>query len=252
MTTEQDMRAATERWVAFAQDRVAIVKRAIGKDSLTVDEGFDLWVRLRRESVLAIAEMVKHATRAQGTQPACRGCTDVACCHGRVDVLLMDAVPILRGLEKDGGLTGEFLQKCLERNHKELRAGKPSSWIARKTPCILLDPLTSRCTVYDLRPVPCAQLWVWSDPVHCWTMDPDHLRAFVSPPQKMLYIQFAALCDQLIGIYDPGNRGTTLAGALWLMGTVWDLRNDPKAFQKAVRRHLPRVMLTMRNTESTG
>ena len=37
-------------------------------------------------------------------------------------------------------------------------------------------------------------------------------------PDGMLYIAFGGLHDRLIGAFDPGFHGTTLPGALWVMG----------------------------------
>lgn len=248
--TEQKkaMQAAMERWAGVVREQVLNVEKAVGKSSLTPDEAFKLWHRLRRNAIEAVEKVVADATvrRFNGQEPSCLTCTSGVCCNSRVDVVLADAVPILQHLEESGGLTPKFLEACRERNRAELMAGHPKTWLEKRKPCLFLRD--GRCSVYAARPVPCAQFYAWSDPVYCLDMEPGSVVALVSPPQKMLYIALGGLHDRLLGTFDPGFRGTTLPGALWVMGSAWSRRNEPRDFRREVRRLIRKTEFSLRNT----
>jgi Fe-S-cluster containining protein len=246
MTLDQkkQLQAAMERWTGFVRDRVVAAERSVGKASLTPDEGVDLWRQLRAEVIRDVELLVRHASTQMQRKPTCASCASGVCCCSRVDVVLMDAVLILEKQEHEGALTKEFLSQCRDRARAELRAGKPSSWIARRTPCLFLR--NGRCSVYDVRPVPCALFYVWSDPMNC--VDMKNLRELVVPQLRMLHIAYGGLVDRLMGTYDPGFRGTTLPGALWVMGSAWPLRGNRYEFSQAVRRLSRKVMLSAWNT----
>lgn len=237
-----------ERWTGAVRDRVLAVERSIGKSSLTPTEAFAFWRKVRQEAIQMAEQTAEHAAenRYEGRSASCVSCTSGVCCCARVDVVLADVVPILERLDADKRLTPAFLEKCRERNREELRAGTPQEWLALRRSCLFLKD--GRCSVYADRPVPCAQFFVWSDPVYCIDMNPELIQPLTSPPQRMLYIALGGLHDRLIGTYDQGSKGTTLAGALWVMGSAWPKREDPREFRREIRRLARRVELSARNS----
>ena len=237
-----------ERWGGAVRDKVLEVEKAVGKSSLPPEEAFALWERLRQEFIEMALQTVTHAAehRFGGRDASCVTCTSGVCCNARVDVVLADVVPLLKHLDAGKRLTKEFLDACRERNREELRAGNGQKWQVQHKPCLFLKD--GRCEVYAVRPVPCAQFYVWSDPVYCMDMEPEHLQPLTSPPQRMLYLALGGLHDRLIGFYDPGFRGTTLPGALWVVGSAWPHREDPRAFRREVRKLMRRVELSALNT----
>lgn len=242
------LQAEMERMVTVVRDRIVAVERKVGKSSLTPEEGFDLWEQLRQEGIQAALHLATVAGQQKGYETSCTTCANGVCCNGRVDVVLMDAVPILRAKDEAKTLTQEFLDQCRERNREELSSGRPNVWMARRTPCLFLR--NGRCSVYAQRPLPCAQFYVWSDPVYCLDMDPHHLVALRSPVQKMLHVALGGLVDRLIGTYDAGSTGTTLPGALWVMGMAWPLHKDPREFRREVSRLYRKVMLNPHRNSS--
>lgn len=236
-----ELRAQMEKWVGVVQERVRAVEKAVGKSSITPEEGFILWAKLRQEAIQASEQLAAMGAQQKGREASCVTCTSGVCCNSRVDVVMMDAVPIIQAKFEAKELTADFLTKCRERNREELATGRPNVWMARRVPCLFLRD--GRCTVYMQRPIPCAQFYVWSDPVYCLDMDPKGIAPLVSPPQKMLHVALGALVDRLIGTYDAGFTGTTLPGALWVVGTAWPKRKDAREFRREVTRLIRKVML---------
>lgn len=245
---KKQMQAMMERWAGAIRERVLAVEKEVGKSEITFEEAVELWDRLRQECMASVEKVVANASQQRfgGREPSCFTCASGVCCYSRVDVVLADAVPILRHLEETGKLTKTFLETCRERNREELLSGNPKAWLQKRKPCLFLKD--GRCSVYALRPVPCAQFYVWSDPVYCLDMEPGMVKMLVSPPQNMLYVAFGGLHDRLLGIYDSGFRGTTLPGALWVMGSAWPYRDDRRAFRKEIRKLVRKAEFSLRNT----
>jgi len=93
----------------------------------------------------------------------CSTCTATkACCSSYVIVRFYEGLVIADTLKRTGRDTPELRADLLKR--AELMEATPvSDWF---TPCLFLDG-AERCTVYDVRPTTCAQLYVYSSPDLC-------------------------------------------------------------------------------------
>lgn len=97
----------------------------------------------------------------------CSTCTAAkTCCSSFVLVRFYEGVVVADHLKRSGRDTAELREQLRERAEAmeaEMAAGKVADW---STPCLFLDG-DERCTVYDVRPTTCAQLYVYTPPALC-------------------------------------------------------------------------------------
>jgi Fe-S-cluster containining protein len=85
-----------------------------------------------------------------------------ACCSSFVIVRLYEGLVIAHELKRTGRDTPE-LREQLRARADAMESTRVSDW---STPCLFLDE-RERCTVYDVRPTTCAQLYVYTPPELC-------------------------------------------------------------------------------------
>jgi Fe-S-cluster containining protein len=85
-----------------------------------------------------------------------------ACCSSFVIVRLYEGLVIAEHLKRTGRDTGELRAQLFARA-EAMEATRVTEWA---TPCLFLDE-RERCTVYDVRPTTCAQLYVYTPPELC-------------------------------------------------------------------------------------
>jgi Fe-S-cluster containining protein len=85
-----------------------------------------------------------------------------ACCSSYVLVRLYEGLIIAHELKRTGRDCAE-LRDQLRARAEAMEAGHAADWA---TPCLFLDE-RERCTVYDVRPTTCAQLYVYTPPELC-------------------------------------------------------------------------------------
>lgn len=85
-----------------------------------------------------------------------------ACCSSYVIVRLYEGLLIAEHLKRTGRDTPE-LRAVLRARADAMEATRVAEWA---TPCLFLDD-GERCTVYDVRPTTCAQLYVYTPPELC-------------------------------------------------------------------------------------
>ena len=85
-----------------------------------------------------------------------------ACCASYVIVRLYEGLIIADELRRAGRDTPE-LRADLRARAEAMEATTARAWF---TPCVFLDA-AERCTVYDVRPTTCAQLYVYTPPELC-------------------------------------------------------------------------------------
>lgn len=94
---------------------------------------------------------------------SCSTCTATkACCNSYVIVRFYEGLVIAATLKRTGRDTPE-LRAELRQRAELMEATKVADWF---TPCLFLDR-DERCTVYEVRPTTCAQLYVYSSPELC-------------------------------------------------------------------------------------
>jgi Fe-S-cluster containining protein len=93
----------------------------------------------------------------------CATCTATkACCNSFVLVRLYEGMVIAADLRRTGRDTAE-LRDQLRARAEAMESSNAAAW---DTPCLFLDE-RERCTVYDVRPTTCAQLYVYTPPSSC-------------------------------------------------------------------------------------
>jgi Fe-S-cluster containining protein len=93
----------------------------------------------------------------------CATCTaPKACCSSYVLVRLYEGLIIADQLKRSGRDTAE-LRAELAARAAVMESQRAADW---NTPCVFLDE-RERCTVYDVRPTTCAQLYVYTPPELC-------------------------------------------------------------------------------------
>jgi len=85
-----------------------------------------------------------------------------ACCASYVIIRLYEGLLIADQLKKAGRDSPE-LRAELRARAEAMEAARARTW---STPCMFLDE-RERCTVYDVRPTTCAQLYVYTPPELC-------------------------------------------------------------------------------------
>jgi Fe-S-cluster containining protein len=119
-----------------------------------------------------VAEIIRHAEHGakQHGRPlkltvSCTSCKATkTCCWSMVVARLYEGIVIADALVRDGRDT-PALREQLRARAEAMEATPPQEW---RTPCVFLDE-RERCTVYDVRPVPCGAVLVYTDPVLCTT-----------------------------------------------------------------------------------
>lgn len=120
----------------------------------------------------AIADIQRNATKQaqRAGKPlrlavACATCKATkTCCWSMVVARLYEGVAIAGELKRASRDT-PALRDELRARAEAMEAALPQDW---RTPCLFLDD-RERCTIYDVRPSPCSNLHVYSDPVLCTT-----------------------------------------------------------------------------------
>lgn len=110
------------------------------------------------------------AVAAQNKLPmVCATCTATkACCSSYVIVRLYEGLIIADQLRRTGRDTPE-LRADLRARAEAMEATRAHAWF---TPCAFLDA-GERCTVYEVRPTTCAQLYVYTPPDLCALRSPN-------------------------------------------------------------------------------
>lgn len=120
--------------------------------------------------VAEIHERATHQARAAGKSlrlaVSCTRCAATkTCCWSMVVARLYEGVIIADRLRRTGrdtpALHGELAARA-----EAMEAALPRDW---RTPCLFLDA-GERCTIYDVRPTPCGNLHVYTDPAWCTTL----------------------------------------------------------------------------------
>ncbi|HEU4728236.1 MAG TPA: YkgJ family cysteine cluster protein [Kofleriaceae bacterium] len=105
---------------------------------------------------------------------SCTRCTaKKTCCWSMVVARLYEGVVIADRLKRSGRDTPE-LRAELAARAEAMEAASPRDW---RTPCVFLDA-RERCTIYDVRPSPCGNLHVYTDPAWC-TVPAGDIRGYV-------------------------------------------------------------------------
>ena len=98
----------------------------------------------------------------------CSTCTATkACCASYVIVRLYEGLIVADELKRSGRDTPE-LRAELKARAEAMEATRARTWF---TPCVFLDA-AERCTIYDVRPTTCAQLYVYTPPELCAARSP--------------------------------------------------------------------------------
>lgn len=119
-----------------------------------------------------VTEIHRHAARGakehgkpRKLSVTCTSCKATkTCCWSMVVARLYEGVAIAAELVRSGRDTPALRAELLSRA-EAMEAATPQEW---RTPCLFLDE-QERCTIYDVRPVPCGAVYVYTDPVLCTT-----------------------------------------------------------------------------------
>jgi Fe-S-cluster containining protein len=112
------------------------------------------------------ARQAKAAGKAQKLAVSCTRCAATkTCCWSMVVARLYEGVIIADRLRRTGRDT-PALRAELSARAEAMEAASPRGF---RTPCVFLDA-RERCTIYDVRPVPCGLLHVYTDPAWCTTL----------------------------------------------------------------------------------
>jgi Fe-S-cluster containining protein len=101
-------------------------------------------------------KLVVSCTRCEATK---------TCCWSMVVARLYEGVVIADRLRRTGRDT-PALRAELAARAEAMETTPPQGW---RTPCLFLDA-RERCTIYDVRPSPCGNLHVYTDPAWCTTL----------------------------------------------------------------------------------
>lgn len=121
----------------------------------------------------AVADIHQAATRQARTAGkslqlavSCTRCAATkTCCWSMVVARLYEGVIIADRLRRTGRDT-PALRDELGARAGAMEAASPRDF---RTPCLFLDA-RERCTIYDVRPTPCGNLHVYTDPAWCTTL----------------------------------------------------------------------------------
>lgn len=105
----------------------------------------------------------KRRLRTVQDAPCAPGCA--GCCHRLVKSTVAEAV-LLYGHLKKSGRWGEVRRRA-RKALPMAKDAEPVSWFMMRIPCPVLDPETSRCLAYPVRPAACSTHFVRSDPEIC-------------------------------------------------------------------------------------
>jgi Fe-S-cluster containining protein len=136
--------------------------RTLGQ--FVVDENIITWLAdeiatNHRESGRRASEVAQHHKLPM----VCATCTAVkGCCSSFVIVRFYEGLVIADELKRTGRDTPE-LRDELRARAEAMEAIRPLEWFK---PCVFLDE-GQRCTVYDVRPTTCGQLYVYTPPELC-------------------------------------------------------------------------------------
>lgn len=120
------------------------------------------------------AREARSAGKALKLVVSCTRCTaQKTCCWSMVVARFYEGVVIADRLRRTGRDT-PALRDELRARAEAMEAATPRAW---RTPCVFLDA-RERCTIYDVRPTPCGNLHVYTDPAWCTTLAGE-IRAYV-------------------------------------------------------------------------
>ena len=120
------------------------------------------------------ARQAKVAGKSLKLVVSCTRCTQTkTCCWSMVVARLYEGVIIADRLRRTGRDTPVLRAELLARA-EAMEAASPRDF---RTPCVFLDA-HERCTIYDVRPSPCGNLHVYTDPAWCTTLAGD-IRGYV-------------------------------------------------------------------------
>lgn len=100
-----------------------------------------------------------------GLTESCGSCTTAGCCYQSVSATLVDAIPIARRLRREGKSTEEF-RTHLRDEGKAMESMSIGKWFNLARPCVFLTG-DKRCSIYEYRPIACANHVVVSAPENC-------------------------------------------------------------------------------------
>jgi Fe-S-cluster containining protein len=127
----------------------------------------------------ALGEIHQRAT----SQARKAGTATKTCCWSMVVARLYEGVAIADRLRRTDRDTPE-LREDLARRAEAMEAATPRDW---RTPCVFLDG-RERCTIYDVRPTPCGNLHVYTDPTWCTTLAGE-IRGYVAQEEVAAAIE---------------------------------------------------------------
>jgi Fe-S-cluster containining protein len=136
--------------------------RTLGE--LVADEGLITWLageigQNHHDSTRGAMEVAKRVKLPM----SCSTCSVTkACCSSYVIVRLYEGLVIAETLKRTGRDTPE-LRAQLREQAEAMDAMRAHAW---SRPCVFLDA-AERCSVYDVRPTTCAQLYVYTAPELC-------------------------------------------------------------------------------------
>ena len=136
--------------------------RTLGE--FVAEEQIVVWLREEvSKNHLKAASGAKQIARHHKLPMHCTTCTaSKTCCESYVIVRLYEGLLVADALKRTARDTPE-LRDQLRVRAAAMEAARPGGWI---TPCLFLDP-GERCTIYEVRPVNCAQLYVYTPPALC-------------------------------------------------------------------------------------
>ncbi len=142
--------------------------RTLGE--FVTDENILAWLAEEiAENHRASERGAKQVAKQHKLPMVCSTCTATkACCASYVIVRLYEGLIIADQLVRTGR-DSPALRAELSTRAEAMEATTPRAW---STPCLFLDA-RERCTVYDVRPTTCAQLYVYTSPALCLARSPE-------------------------------------------------------------------------------
>ncbi len=181
-----------------------------------------------------IGDMVQFGKKKFNREPSCRTCTKPGCCYQAVYIGIYEALAIARHLRLEGRVTSSYIAE-LRRKGEEIEAQGRTAWFDSNRPCVFLTP-KNRCSIYEVRPIPCRSYFVWSPMEKC---QPDyHEDDIISVGNDGIAQQAITQNIQvmrMLGVMVDKNGPMYIGTMPRILATVLEAMDDPEHFVEHIK-----------------
>jgi Fe-S-cluster containining protein len=156
------------------------VSRTLGQ--FVEEDGIVAWISAAVAEIHQFSnQQAKSAGKSLKLAVTCTSCKATkTCCWSVVTARFYEGVIIADRLKRTNRDTSE-MREDLRARAEAMEAAMPQDF---RTPCVFLGE-GERCTIYDVRPAPCAILHVYTDPTWCTTREGE-IRGYIAQEEHAM------------------------------------------------------------------